>query len=167
VHVVGVPVVGRGDRDDASQARWSTGGDLQRVEPAPGDAHHPGRAVAPRLLGQPGQYLLGVTELTLEVLVGEHALGVAAPPQVDPHAGVAVTGEVGMVDRVPFGRQVAASVGDHLQDSGDRLLVGGHRTPDPGGEPGAVVDGDPHRRVLADLVGQVGDLTHPPHLPAR
>ena len=136
----------------ASQARRSSRGDLEGVEPAPGDAHHPGAPVAPGLRGDPGQHLLGVAQLLLEVLVGEHALGVAAAAQVDPDARVAVSREVGVVDRVPDRGEVALAVRDELQDGGDGLQVGGLRPPDPPGEAGAVRQRDAELGVLLDAM---------------
>lgn len=72
VHVVVVPVVGERGEHHRLQARRAPGRRLERGERAPGDAHHAGGAVAPRLVGDPGQHLLGVLLLPLQVLVAQH-----------------------------------------------------------------------------------------------
>ena len=115
---------------------------------------------APRLRGEPGEDLLGVAQLLLEVLVGEHALGVAAAAQVDPHAGVPVAGEVGVVHRVADRGQVALAVRDELQDRRHRALVGGRRPPDPTREVHAVRHRDPQPCVLDDLARETVNDPH-------
>ena len=57
-------------------------------------------AGAPWLRGDPGSTSSASSLLLRLVLVGEHALGVAAAADVDAHAGVAVAGEVGVAHRV-------------------------------------------------------------------
>ncbi len=69
VHVVAIAVVGRADRDDRLQRRRAARGDLQRVEPAPGDPHHADRAAAPRLRRQPRDHLQRVVLLLPGVFV--------------------------------------------------------------------------------------------------
>ena len=90
VDVVGVAVVRRAGRDDRPERRRPAGGDLERVEAAPGVAHHADAAGAPRLGGEPGDDLHRVVLLERQVLVGEDAVRVAAAAHVDPDAGVAV-----------------------------------------------------------------------------
>jgi hypothetical protein len=96
VHVIGVPIVGGAGGDDRTQARRAAGGHLKGVESPPGDAHHPRAPVAPRLRGEPGEHLLGVVELLLEVFVGQHPLRIAAAAQIDPDPGVSVSSQVGV-----------------------------------------------------------------------
>ena len=50
MHVVGIAVVGRGDRDDRLELGRSSRGDLQPGETTPGDADHADRAGAPGLI---------------------------------------------------------------------------------------------------------------------
>ena len=87
-----------------------------------------------RLRGEPGEHLLGVAELLLEVFVGQHPLRVAAAAQ-DPDPGVSVSSQVGVVDRVPDRGEVTLAVRDELQDGGDGPRVGGLRPPDASGKP--------------------------------
>ena len=61
----------------ALSAGGPAGGDLQRVEPAPGLAHHAHRAGAPRLRGDPADCLHRIVLLLLEVLVEQNAVGIA------------------------------------------------------------------------------------------
>ena len=91
-------------------------------------------------------------QLLLEVLVGEHPLGIAAAAQVDPDARVSVSREVGVVDRVPHRGEVALSVRDELEDGGDGVQVGRLRPPDPSGEAGAVCQRDAELGVLLDAM---------------
>ena len=167
VHVVGVPVVGERHRRDRAEARGAPGGDLQRVEPAPRDAHHPRAAVAPRLGREPGEHLLGVAQLPLEVLVGEHALGVAAAAQVHPDPGEPVAGEVGVVHRVAHRGQVALPVRDELQDRRHRALVGVRGPPEPPRQVHPVRHGDPQPRLLDDPAREAVDHPHAANLMRR
>ena len=65
-------------------------GHLQRVEAAPGDAHHAYVAVRPRLVRQPGNDLLAVELLLLRVFaVGGNAF--AGAEAADIHAGAHVS----------------------------------------------------------------------------
>jgi hypothetical protein len=148
VDVVGVAVVARAHGDDRLQRRRAPRRHLQAVEAAPGDAEHPDLAAAPLLLDEPVDDLEGVVVLLCEVLVREQAVGVAAPAQVDAHAGVAVVGEVRVVALVARGERVALAVREVLEDRGDGLRIVGQ--PQPGREPGAVGQRDP-------------DVVHPAH----
>ena len=85
----------------------------------------------------------GVVLFLGEVLVEQNALGVAAAAQVDPHARVAVSGEVRMPGRVADRRPVALAVGDVLEQGGHRVAFGVLGEPDLGGEPAAVRKRDP------------------------
>ena len=130
VDVVGVAVVRGAGGDDRPERRRTARGDLERVEAAPGVPHHADRAGAPRLGGEPGDDLERVVLLEREVLVGEHAIRVPAPAHVDPHAGVAVSRDVGMGQRVPLRREVAPAVGEVLEDCRHGVGPGVDRQPD-------------------------------------
>ena len=86
VDVVGVAVVGRAERDDGLQRRRLFGGDLQRVEAAPGNAHHADLAAAPGLGGKPGDHIDGVLQFLLGIFVVHQPFGIAVAAHVDAHA---------------------------------------------------------------------------------
>ena len=121
----------------------AAGGDLERVEAAPGDPEHPRGPGAPGLVGEPGEHLDGVLLLLGQVLVEQHALGVAAAAHVHPHGGVAVAGEVGVARGVADRGPVAPAVGDVLEQRRHRLALRVVRQPDLRGQPAAVGHGDP------------------------
>jgi hypothetical protein len=160
VHVVGVAVVGEGRDDDRAEARRAPRCHLQPGEPAPRDAHQAGAPSTPRLLGQPGQRGLDVAVLLFGVLVAQHAVRVAAAPQVQAQAGIAMPCEVRVVDRVAHGGEIALAVRDGLADGRHRVAVGRHRPPEPGGELGAVGHRDAEGLGGADLVRERADDTH-------
>ena len=160
VDVVGVAVVRGADRDDRLQRRRPAGGDLERVEAAPGDPEHARRARAPGLGGEPGEHLDGVVLLLGQVLVEEDAVGVAAAAQVDPHRGVAVPGEVGVAGRVADGRAVAPAVGDVLEQRRHRVALRVLGQPDLRRQPAAVGHGDPDGVDDPHRARQVGRRLH-------
>ena len=153
VHVVGVAVVGRAQRDDGLERRRLQGRDLQGVEAAPRDAEHADRAAAPWLAGEPVDHLQRIVEFRLAVFVGEHALGVAAAADVDAHRGVAVPGEVRVGERVALTRSVTLAIGQILQQRGHRCSFGVLGQPYKRCKPRAVLQQD--RRVL-DLADRAG-----------
>ncbi len=151
VHVVGVAIVGRADRDDGLERRRPARRNLQPVEAAPRDPHHADRAAAPGLGGQPGDDLDGVVLLLPGVLVGQQAVGFAAAADIDSHAGIAMAGQPRIGERVAFIGAVALAVGQIFQDRRHRILLGVLGQPDARGELRAVLQGD--RRVLDDADG--------------
>ena len=151
VHVVGVAIVGRADRDDGLERRRPARRNLQPVEAAPRDPHHADRAAAPRLRGEPGDDLKGVVLLLPGVLVGQQAVGFTAAPDIDPHAGIAMTGQPRIGERVALIGAVALAVGQIFQDRRHRILLGVLGQPDAGSERRAVLQGN--RRVLDDADG--------------
>ena len=158
VDVVGVAVVGRAERDDGLQGRRPARGDLEPVEPAPGDADHADGAAAPGLGRDPGDHLEGVVLFLFQILVPHEAVGLAVAAHVDPDAGVAVAGEVGVGQLVTVGRTVALAIGDVLQDAGHRLALGVHRQPDPRRQSAAVRHGNPGVLDLPDPPRKLPDL---------
>ena len=124
--------------------------DLERVEAAPGVAHHPDPPGAPRLGGEPGDHLHRVVLLQREVLVGEHALRVAAAAHVDADARVAVPGDVGMRERVPLRGPLAPAVREVLEDRRHRARLGVDREPHARREPRPVLQRDPDRITPLD-----------------
>ncbi len=159
VDVVGIAVVGGVDRDDALERRRPARRDLQRVEAAPGLAHHADIAGAPGLTGDPGDHLERVVVLLLEILVQQHALGFAAAPQVHPDGGVAMTGRVGMHGLVARRGAVALAIGDVFQDGRDGGLAGIFGQPGARGQAGTVREGNPGVLDLANLARQLIDHT--------
>ena len=109
-------------------------GDLQAVEAAPGDADHADRTGAPGLRGDPGQHLQRVVLLLLQILALEHAFGIAGAANVDAHAGIAVPGEIGMVQRIALRSAVALAIRQIFQDGRDRFRFRVLRQPDHGGQ---------------------------------
>ncbi len=158
--VIGIAVVGGAHRDHRLQLGRLQRGDLQRIEAAPGDAHHAHRAVAPGLLGDPLQHLAAVVLLPGQVLVLEHTFRLAGPAQIGAHAGIAVSREIGMRDRIPHGLEVPLAVGDKLENGRHRIPLGAFGQPDAGGEPDAVGQRDPHVLQLADAMRKRGDDLH-------
>ena len=141
------------------------GGDLQRVESAPGVADHPDRAGAPLLPRQPADDLGAVVELRRQVLVGQDAVGVAGAPHVHPDAGIAMAGDVRMHVRVAEGRDVPPPVGDVLEDRGNRVLLRVPRYPHPRRQPEPAGQRDPEGLDLADLARETRDSDR--HVPPR
>ena len=123
VDVVGVAVVGRAQRDDRLQRRRPPRRDLERVEAAPADAHHADRAGAPGLRREPGDHLERVVLLLPGVLVLHQPVGIAVAAHVDPHAGIAVAGEIGMGQLVALDRAVALAIGQILEDRRHRVAA--------------------------------------------
>ena len=141
VDVVRVAIHGGAAGDDRLQRRWAAKGELQAVEPAPGDSDHSDVAVAPRLARDPGNDRLSVAELLLRVLVVEDAVRIPGARDIDPDAGIARRGEYRMGGGVARRGAVTPAVRQILQNGG-----GGHtrlRPPDSGGEAPAVRELDP------------------------
>ena len=160
VDVVRVAVVRRAGGDDRPERRGPAGGDLERVEPAPGVAHHAHPTGAPRLGGEPGDDLHRVVLLEREVLVGEDAVRVPAAAHVDPDAGVAVPGDVGMGQRVPLRGEVAPAVGEVLEDGGHGVGPGVRGEPHSRREPRPVLERDPDRVEPLDRPRERGHRGH-------
>ena len=122
----------------AKQGRRTARGDLQPVEAAPGDPHHADRAVAPGLCGQPRDHLQRVVLLLGGIFVEQQPIRLAAAPDVDAHAGVAVAGDAAVLDLDPGPKLVGEAepvVGAELlelalvgmaDDLGWGLVVVGH-----------------------------------------
>ena len=121
VDVVVEAIVGRAHRDDRSERPRAPDRRLQAGGPAPRRAHHAHGAVAPGLRRNPLDDLRRVVQLLGPIHVGHQALGVAGAPHVDPHAGVAVTREEGVVALVADAHHVAFPVRDVLEHGRGRL----------------------------------------------
>ena len=65
VGVIGIPVITRTDGDDRLECRRTARCNLQSIEAAPGDTHHPGDAAAPGLRRQPRYHLHAIGQLLL------------------------------------------------------------------------------------------------------
>ena len=72
------------------------------------------------------------------VLVDEHAVGVSAAPDVEPHSRIPVTGEVAEATLIVNGEQVVLAVRDVLENRRDRDGRGNLGHPDPRTEAGTV-----------------------------
>ena len=158
VGVVGIAVVGRAQRDDRLQRLRGEGCDLERVEAAPGDAHHADRPRAPGLRGDPGDDLERVLVLLPGVFVAQHAVGIARAAHVDAHRGIAVAGKIAVDRLVAAAREVALAVGDALQDGRHRLASRRARQPDAGRDPAAVRHRDPDVLDLLDVADRADRL---------
>ncbi len=146
VRIVGVAIVGRADGYDGLERRRAAGRNLKSIEPAPGDSHHPDNPAAPGLRRQPGYHLHAIVLLLLCILVEQQAVRLAAPSNVHANAGVAVSGQIGMSQRVSFIGSVALAVWEVLEDRGNRLLLGILGQPDAGRQHRTVFQRD--QRVL-------------------
>ena len=148
VHVVGPPVVAGVDRADRLQRRWPLAGDLQRVEAGVRRPPHADVAVAPRLVGQPGDHLDQVGLLDGRVLVGRVAARRPGAAQVEAANGVAVV--VTQPD-VAFGvrrGQVVLAVGQRLEQARLRPLSAVGKV-ERRREPHSVGHRDPHLALTA------------------
>jgi hypothetical protein len=124
VRVFGVPIVARTDGHDCFECRGPARRNLKSVEPAPGNSHHPDRAIAPGLSCQPSDHLHAVLLFLLGVLIEQQARRFAAASKVDANSGVAVPGKVWMSQRIPLVRAVALAIGQILEDRRNRIPFG-------------------------------------------
>ena len=142
VDVVGVAIHGRAAGHDRLQRRRAAEGELQSVEPAPGDTDHADIAIAPWLARNPGDHLFLVRELLLRILVVEEAVRVPGTGDVDPNAGIARRSEDRMGGGIARRGAVTPAVRQVLQNRGgggarDRAPQSSRETPpvrelDPG-----------------------------------
>ena len=160
VDVVGVAVVGRAQRDHRLERRRPAGRDLQAVEAAPRDADHADGTRAPGLARDPGDHLQRVVLLLPGVLVEHQPVQLAVAAHVDPQAGVAVAGEVGMGQGIALRGAVPLAIGQILEDRRHRIGLGVLRQPDARREPAAVGKLDEQVLDLAHRARQVGDDLH-------
>src|SRR5580692_1293236 len=118
---------------------------LQRIESAPGNAHHPHVAVRPWLPGEPGNYLQTVSLLLFGIFaVGRNSLAGAETANIDTSADVAAASEVSVDSVVASGHGVIFSVGLVFED-GREFLIWLHtvRHVQSDGKAQAVFHGDP------------------------
>ena len=128
----------------ALSAGGRTGRHLEAVEAAPGDAHHADRTRCTRPDRRSRRWPRPRRSCScFGVFVVHQAVGLAVAAHVDPEAGIAVTGEIGMGQCVPSGGAVALAVGQVLQDRRDRALLRICRQPDPRRQTAAVRERDP------------------------
>ncbi len=145
VHVVGPAVVAGVDRHDRLERRRPLGRDLERVEAGVRRAEHPDVAVAPLLLGQPGDHGAEVGPLDERVLVGRVAGRRAGAAQVDAAHGVRVlVAEAAVALGVRRG-EVVLAVGQRLEQA--RLRLGGVRQEERRGQLDAVRHRDADRAL--------------------
>src|SRR3984885_3791834 len=130
MRVVGISIVGRTNGYDGFECWRTARRDLKSIEPTPGDSHHSNGAIAPRLCRQPSDELHAIVLFLLGVLVEQQARRFTAAANVDADAGVAVTGEIGMSERIAFVSPVALAIREILQDCRNRILFGILRQPD-------------------------------------
>ena len=164
MHVVAITIVGRADRDDRLQCGRATRGDLQGVEPAPGDAHHANGATAPRLRRQPRDHLQRVVLLLLRVFVEQQAIEFAAATDIDANGGIAMAGEIGMRQRIAIIRAGSLAIRQILKDRRNWIADGVDRQPDTSGQARAVTQRDQVVLDFAYLIRKLCDdqLRNPP-----
>ena len=104
--------------------------------------------------GAVGQFLLGV-------LVLHQAFGLAVASDIDPHAGIAVPGEVGMHHLVAGRRAIALAIGQVFQDRRNRVVFGIGRQPHPRRQSAAVRQSNHPVLNLPHPARQLPNLTHP------
>ena len=120
----------------------------------------PTAPVRPGLRRDPVQHLQRVVLLLLQVLALEHALRIAGAAHVDAHGGIAVAGEIGMVQRIALGGAVALAVGQIFEDRRHRVLLGIDGQPDHRREDDPVGERDLGVLDDADLVREFGSGAH-------
>ncbi len=155
--VVVVAVDRRGDADDGLERLRPKGCHLQRVEPAPGDAHHADGAGAPGLRRDPVEHLAGLASSLGEYSSSNRPVALPAALDVDAHAGISGCREDRVIGHVARRRAVAFTIRDVFEDRRHRLPPGIGRKPDLGRQPQTVLERNP--RILDDLVA-VGDRCH-------
>jgi hypothetical protein len=119
VGVIGETIVGAANGEDRTEildppraATW------RAPNPPPGLSHHADRARAPGLRSEPTDRFASVVDLLWEVLVEQHSVGISRAAQVDPHRGVAVTGEVPVHRLVPIPHAIPLAVGMYSKTAG-------------------------------------------------
>src|SRR5579883_70462 len=154
VAVVGVAIVGEVHGADGLERRRPVHGHLQGVEAAIGRAEHAHVAVAPGLLGHPGDGCHAIELLLRAVFVQRRALRVAAAAHVearrrDPALGkVVMDGEISPI-------AIALAVGIIVEHDGEPARrigpeeIGGQRNP--------VGHRDAHAALVADTVPRLKD----------
>ena len=137
--------------------------DLQAVEAAPRDTDHGNLAVAPGLLGDPGDGFATIELLLNRVFVADQALAVACAPDVDAYRRVAVAGKVRVQALVAGTRTVALAIGKVFENCGHGLTLGCFRQPELGSKARSIGKRDKEVFDNLDRVGEVGpDLSHGP-----
>ena len=124
VDVVGVAIIGRVDRDDRPQMRWTLASELEGVESAVRRAKHADVAVAPRLRSQPGNRLGEIALLCLRVFVRRAPTTAARATHVDARDREAEVIAEALILRAPAGSHVVLAIGQRLEDAGSRRGVG-------------------------------------------
>ena len=117
-------------------------------------------AGAPGLGRDPWQHLQAIVLLLLQVFVVEQPIGFAGTPHVDPDAGIAVAGEIGMGQVVALRRAVALAIGQVFQDRRHGLLLRIGRQPDARRQAAAVRQRDEQIFDLAHLARELRDDVH-------
>ena len=124
VNVVGVAIIGRVDRDDRPQMRWTLASELEGVESSVGRPEHPDIARAPGLPCEPGDRLREVPLLCLRVFVGRSPAAAARATHVDARDREAEVIAEALILRAPAGSHVVLAIGQRLEDAGCRDGVG-------------------------------------------
>lgn len=155
--VVGVAVVGRAGGDDGFQCRRAVACHLQRIEAAPGNAHHTDRPAAPGLSRKPGDDLDRVGLLLRQIFVREQPVGIAGAAHIDTHRGIAVTGEIGVHLAVAQHGAVTPPIGQEFENRRYRIFSCVLGQPDRGGQACAIGQNDPFGRNGPYPTGKFGD----------
>src|SRR5262249_5027658 len=154
VPVLSEPVVAGGYGDDRRELRRPQGGRLKGGESPPRVAEHPDPFRAPWLARDPRDDVECVLLLLREVLVRQDPLRIPRAPDVQPHRGVAVLGEIAMPGGITGSGDVALTVRGGFQQRRGRPIVRILGKPDPGREPNAVPGRDPD---VFDALGSRGN----------
>jgi hypothetical protein len=103
--------------------------DLQAVEAAPRDTHHPHFSGTPKLTGNPGNHFQRVLLFLRQVFVHQLPIGIAATTHIDADACIAMAGKVLMDHPISDGNSIRFAVRQIFQNCRDRALCGVCRHP--------------------------------------
>lgn len=116
--------VGRGTNGDHGfQRGWPQKGGLQRVNAAPGFAHHAHRPRTPVLGGQPFDHLTGVSQFLKGEFIGQNPGRLARFAQINPHKGIAMPGHDRVQRFIPRGGAVSLAERDYSKMAGTGFLA--------------------------------------------
>ena len=162
-HVVAVAVVAvvhESHRQDGFERGWLQRRHLKSVDATPANPPHAHVAIAPGLARQPGDDRHAVVLLGQRVFVQHQAFGVASAADVHAHRRVAVSGQVGLGDRITVAGAVAPPVRQVFEHGRYRVGLGIHRQPDACGEPGAIGHRNPLRHDFPCGMRELRDGFH-------
>src|SRR5882762_9728610 len=154
VDAFGEAVVGAHDCDDGFERGRPPCRDLHGIVGAPGLPHHADLAGAPRLARDPVDHFERVVLLLRQVLIVHDSVGLARAAHVDAHCRVAVPRKPVVHPLVAPPHEIALTIGDVLEDRGNRhpgLVVG---QPEARGQPATIRQRDPDILDVSDCMRQ-------------